>query len=490
MDKIYAAIDLKSFYASVECVERGLNPLTTNLVVADKSRTEKTICLAVSPSLKSYGISGRPRLFEVIQQVKKINAQRIKDAPEHKFIGQSFHNEKLSDPVVALGYITASPRMKLYMEYSTKIYKVYLRYFAPEDIHVYSIDEVFIDLSGYLKTYEMKAKQLVSKVIQDVLKETGITAAAGIGTNLYLSKIAMDIVAKHIPADKNGVRIAYLDEMAYRRQLWNHMPITDFWRVGKGYAKKLAAYQIYTMGDIARCSIGKEKEYYNEELLYKLFGINAELLIDHAWGYEPCTIADIKNYKPEEKSIGSGQVLNCAYSTNKAKIVVLEMAEQISYDLFEKGLIAKQVILTVGYDRESLIRTNYKGEVKTDHYGRKIPKHAHGTENFSNATASLKIISDTVSKLYDRIIDKKLLVRRITLSVGKVHSKQDVEYQQLNLFTDYAALKKEQEKEKKLQESLLSIKKKYGKNAILRGINYEEGATTIERNEQIGGHKA
>ena len=490
MDKIYAAIDLKSFYASVECVERGLNPLTTNLVVADKSRTEKTICLAVSPSLKSYGISGRPRLFEVIQQVKKINAQRIKDAPEHKFIGQSFHNEKLSDPVVALGYITASPRMKLYMEYSTKIYKVYLRYFAPEDIHVYSIDEVFIDLSGYLKTYEMKAKQLVSKVIQDVLKETGITAAAGIGTNLYLSKIAMDIVAKHIPADKNGVRIAYLDEMAYRRQLWNHMPITDFWRVGKGYAKKLAAYQIYTMGDIARCSIGKEKEYYNEELLYKLFGINAELLIDHAWGYEPCTIADIKNYKPEEKSIGSGQVLNCAYSTNKAKIVVLEMAEQISYDLFEKGLIAKQVILTVGYDRESLIRTNYKGEVKTDHYGRKIPKHAHGTENFPNTTASLKIISDTVSKLYDRIIDKKLLVRRITLSVGKVHSKQDVEYQQLNLFTDYAALKKEQEKEKKLQESLLSIKKKYGKNAILRGINYEEGATTIERNEQIGGHKA
>ena len=488
MDKIYAAIDLKSFYASVECVERGLNPLTTNLVVADKSRTEKTICLAVSPSLKSYGISGRPRLFEVIQQVKKINAQRIKDAPEHKFIGQSFHNEKLSDPVVALGYITASPRMKLYMEYSTKIYKVYLRYFAPEDIHVYSIDEVFIDLSGYLKTYEMKAKQLVSKVIQDVLKETGITAAAGIGTNLYLSKIAMDIVAKHVPADKNGVRIAYLDEMAYRRQLWNHMPITDFWRVGKGYAKKLAAYQIYTMGDIARCSIGKEK--YNEELLYKLFGINAELLIDHAWGYEPCTIADIKNYKPEEKSIGSGQVLTCAYSTDKAKIVVLEMAEQISYDLFEKGLTAKQAILTVGYDRESLIRTNYKGEVKTDHYGRKIPKHAHGTENFPNATASLKIISDTVSKLYDRIIDKKLLVRRITLSVGKVHSKQDVEYQQLDLFTDYTALKKEQEKEKKLQESLLSIKKKYGKNAILRGISYEEGATTIERNEQIGGHKA
>lgn len=490
MDKIYAVIDLKSFYASVECVERGLDPLTTNLVVADKSRTEKTICLAVSPSLKKYGIPGRPRLFEVIQKVKRINKERQETAPGHKFIGQSFHSDKLSNPSVALAYITASPRMSLYMKYSTQIYQVYLRYFAPEDIHVYSIDEVFIDLTGYLTNYQMGAKELISKVIQDVLKETGITATAGIGTNLYLAKIAMDIMAKHVLADEYGVRIAYLDEITYRKKLWEHQPITDFWRVGKGYAKKLAAYQIYTMGDIARCSIGKEKEYYNEELLYKLFGINAELLIDHAWGYEPCTIADIKNYKPEEKSIGSGQVLTCAYSTDKAKIVVLEMAEQISYDLFEKSLTAKQAILTVGYDRESLIRTNYKGKVKTDHYGRKIPKHAHGTENFPNATASLKIISDTVSKLYDRIIDKKLLVRRITLSVGKVHSKQDVEYQQLNLFTDYAALKKEQEKEKKLQESLLSIKKKYGKNAILRGINYEEGATTIERNEQIGGHKA
>ena len=490
-NRIYAAIDLKSFYASVECIERGLDPLGTHLVVADASRTEKTICLAVSPSLKTYGIPGRARLFEVVQRIKEVNDQRLRQIPEHCFSGSSFDKKELEkNSHLAVDYVVATPRMAHYMEYSTRVYQIYLKYLAPEDIHVYSIDEVFIDLSGYLKTYEMKAKQLVSKVIQDVLKETGITAAAGIGTNLYLSKIAMDIVAKHVPADKNGVRIAYLDEMVYRRQLWNHMPITDFWRVGKGYAKKLAAYQIYTMGDIARCSIGKEQEYYNEELLYKLFGINAELLIDHAWGYEPCTIADIKNYKPEEKSIGSGQVLTCAYSTDKAKIVVLEMAEQISYDLFEKGLTAKQAILTVGYDRESLIRTNYKGEVKTDHYGRKIPKHAHGTENFPNATASLKIISDTVSKLYDRIIDKKLLVRRITLSVGKVHSKQDVEYQQLNLFTDYAALKKEQEKEKKLQESLLSIKKKYGKNAILRGISYEEGATTIERNEQIGGHKA
>lgn len=490
MDKIYAAIDLKSFYASVECVERGLNPLTTNLVVADKSRTEKTICLAVSPSLKSYGISGRPRLFEVIQQVKKINAQRIKDAPEHKFIGQSFHNEKLSDPVVALGYITASPRMKLYMEYSTKIYKVYLRYFAPEDIHVYSIDEVFIDLSGYLKTYEMKAKQLVSKVIQDVLKETGITAAAGIGTNLYLSKIAMDIVAKHVPADKNGVRIAYLDEMAYRRQLWNHMPITDFWRVGKGYAKKLAAYQIYTMGDVARCSVGKEKEYHNEELLYKLFGINAELLIDHAWGYEPCTIADIKVYKPEAKSIGSGQVLSSAYSLEKAKIVVLEMAEQIAFDLFEQKLVSKQFVLTIGYDRDNLQGQKYSGEVATDRYGRKTPKHAHGTINLDIPTSSLKEITTAVSSLYDRIIDKELLIRRLTLSATKVMPKEGQVYQQLDLFTDYEALKKEQEKERRLQKSILDIKKKYGKNAVLRGLGYEEGATTRIRNGQIGGHKA
>ena len=490
MDKIYAAIDLKSFYASVECVERGLNPLTTNLVVADKSRTEKTICLAVSPSLKSYGISGRPRLFEVIQQVKKINAQRIEDAPEHKFIGQSFYNEKLSDPVVALGYITASPRMKLYMEYSTKIYKVYLRYFAPEDIHVYSIDEVFIDLSGYLKAYEMKAKQLVSKVIQDVLKETGITAAAGIGTNLYLSKIAMDIVAKHVPADKNGVRIAYLDEMAYRRQLWNHMPITDFWRVGKGYAKKLAAYQIYTMGDVARCSVGKEKEYHNEELLYKLFGINAELLIDHAWGYEPCTIADIKVYKPEAKSIGSGQVLSSAYSLEKAKIVVLEMVEQIAFDLFEQKLVSKQFVLTIGYDRDNLQGQEYSGEVATDRYGRKIPKQAHGTINLDIPTSSLKEITTAVSSLYDRIIDKELLIRRLTLSATKVMPKEGQVYQQLDLFTDYEALKKEQEKERRLQKSILDIKKKYGKNAVLRGLSYEEGATTRTRNGQIGGHKA
>lgn len=485
MERIYAAIDLKSFFASVECRKRNLDPLTTNLVVADNTRTEKTICLAISPSLKAYGLPGRARLFEVVQKVKNINNDRKRWTFQNIFTGKSYDDIELKqNKNLELDYIIAPPHMALYMEYSAKIYNIYLKYVSPEDIFPYSIDEIFCDLTSYLNTYKLTPRELVTKIIHDVYETTGITATAGIGTNLFLCKVAMDVMAKHVAPDKYGVRIAELDEKSFREKLWNHRPITDFWRVGKGYAKRLEKYRMFTMGDVARCSVD------NEELLYKLFGINAELLIDHAWGYEPCTIADIKNYKPEEKSIGSGQVLTCAYSTDKAKIVVLEMAEQISYDLFEKGLIAKQVILTVGYDRESLIRTNYKGEVKTDHYGRKIPKHAHGTENFPNATASLKIISDTVSKLYDRIIDKKLLVRRITLSVGKVHSKQDVEYQQLNLFTDYAALKKEQEKEKKLQESLLSIKKKYGKNAILRGINYEEGATTIERNEQIGGHKA
>ena len=490
MDKIYAAIDLKSFYASVECVERGLDPLTTNLVVADESRTEKTICLAVSPSLKQYGIPGRPRLFQVIQKVKKINEERKKAASEHKFIGQSFHAEKLRNPSVALAYITAPPRIALYMKYSTRIYEIYLRYFAPEDMHVYSIDEVFIDLTSYLKNYQMDAKKLVSSVIRTVLKETGITAAAGVGTNMYLAKIAMDIMAKHVQPDEYGVRIAYLDEMAYRKELWEHKPITDFGRVGQGYAKKLAMYQIYTMGDIARCSIGKENEYYNEELLYKLFGINAELLIDHAWGYEPCTIADIKVYKPEAKSIGSGQVLSSAYSLEKAKIVVLEMAEQIAFDLFEQKLVSKQFVLTIGYDRDNLQGQKYSGEVATDRYGRKIPKHAHGTINLDTPTSSLKEITTAVSSLYDRIIDKELLIRRLTLSATKVMPKEGQVYQQLDLFTDYEALKKEQEKERRLQKSILDIKKKYGKNAVLRGLSYEEGATTRTRNGQIGGHKA
>ena len=369
MDKIYAAIDLKSFYASVECVERGLDPLTTNLIVADKSRTEKTICLAVSPSLKKYGIPGRPRLFEVIQKVKRINKERQESAPGHKFIGQSFHSDKLSDPSVALAYIAAPPRMSLYMKYSTQIYQIYLRYFAPEDIHVYSIDEVFIDLTGYLTNYQMGAKELISKVIQDVLKETGITATAGIGTNLYLAKIAMDIMAKHVPADEYGVRIAYLDEITYRKKLWEHQPITDFWRVGKGYAKKLAAYQIYTMGDVARCSVGKEKEYHNEELLYKLFGINAELLIDHAWGYEPCTIADIKVYKPEAKSIGSGQVLSSAYSSEKAKAAGIDAF--IAKPLFRSRLTATLRQFTSG--RKEKTARNYLEKLsESDYTGKRI----------------------------------------------------------------------------------------------------------------------
>ena len=369
MDKIYAAIDLKSFYASVECVERGLDPLTTNLVVADKSRTEKTICLAVSPSLKKYGIPGRPRLFEVIQKVKRINKERQESAPGHKFIGQSFHSDKLSDPSVALAYITAPPRMSLYMKYSTQIYQIYLRYFAPEDIHVYSIDEVFIDLTGYLTNYQMGAKELISKVIQDVLKETGITATAGIGTNLYLAKIAMDIMAKHVPADEYGVRIAYLDEITYRKKLWEHQPITDFWRVGKGYAKKLAAYQIYTMGDVARCSVGKEKEYHNEELLYKLFGINAELLIDHAWGYEPCTIADIKVYKPEAKSIGCGQVLSSAYSSEKAKAAGIDAF--IAKPLFRSRLTATLRQFTSGR-KENTARNYLEKLSEADYTGKRI----------------------------------------------------------------------------------------------------------------------
>ena len=505
MDKIYAAIDLKSFYASVECVERGLDSLTTNLVVADKSRTEKAICLAVSPSLKKYGIPGRPRLFEVIQKVKRINKERLEAAPGHKFIGQSFHSDKLSDPSVALAYITAPPRMSLYMKYSTQIYQIYLRYFAPEDIHVYSIDEVFIDLTGYLTNYQMGTKELISKVIQDVLKETGITATAGIGTNLYLAKIAMDIMAKHVPADEYGVRIAYLDEITYRKKLWEHQPITDFWRVGKGYAKKLAAYQIYTMGDVARCSVGKEKEYHNEELLYKLFGINAELLIDHAWGYEPCTMEMVKAYKPETNSVCSGQVLHCPYDFEKAKLVVKEMTDQMVLDLVDKKLVTDQIVLTVGYDIENLNNADrkkqYHGEVTIDRYGRRIPKHAHGTTNLKRRTSSTKMIMDAVIKLYDRIVDRNMLIRRINITANRLVDESSVEreelYEQLDLFTDYEAQRKKQEeeeaaldREKRMQEAMLNIKKKFGKNAVLKGMNLQEGATARDRNEQIGGHKA
>lgn len=506
-NRIYIAIDLKSFYASVECRERNRDPLTTNLVVADESRTEKTICLAVSPSLKSYGIPGRPRLFEVVQKVKEANNARKWKAPGRKFSGSSDDNAELqNNSALAIDYIIAPPRMAYYMEYSTRIYNIYLKYIAPEDIYAYSIDEVFMDVTHYLATYHMTARELAMTMIQDVLQATGITATAGIGTNLYLCKIAMDIVAKHIEPDKDGVRMAELDEMSYRRLLWSHRPLTDFWRVGRGYAKKLEEYGLYTMGDIARCSIGKPNEYYNEELLYKLFGINAELLIDHAWGYEPCTMEMIKAYKPETNSVCSGQVLQCPYDFDKAKLVVREMTDQIALDLVDKGLVTDQIVLTIGYDIENLTdpnrRRNYKGEITTDHYGRKVPKHAHGTANLARQTSSAGLITNAVMELYERIVDRNLLIRRITVTANKlieeasVKNRTDV-YQQLDLFTDYEALKRKQEaeeaaleRERKMQKAMIDIKKKFGKNAILKGMNLQEGATAKERNAQIGGHKA
>jgi DNA polymerase V len=503
---VYIAIDLKSFYASVECVERGLDPLTTNLVVADASRTEKTICLAVSPSLKSIGISGRARLFEVVQKVKEENAIRKSKAPGHSFTGSSYNITELKEsPELYLDYIAAPPRMAEYIKYSTRIYNIYLNYVAPEDIHVYSIDEVFMDVTHYLQTAKLSARELAKKIILEVFQTIGITATAGIGTNLYLCKIAMDIVAKHIPADQDGVRIAELDEMSYRRILWTHKPLTDFWRIGRGYAKKLEENGLYTMGDVARCSIGKQNEYYNENLLYKLFGINAELLIDHAWGYEPCSIADVKAYKPTTNSLGSGQVLQSPYSYEKAKIIVYEMTDLLILDLVDKGLVTDQMVLTVGYDIENLnntvIKKKYSGEITTDYYGRQVPKHAHGTVNLSKQTSSTKLIIDAVMDLYSQIVDKNLLVRRINISANRVVDENFVakeeSYEQLNLFTDYEAKQKEKEaeneillKEKKMQLAILDIKKKYGKNAILKGMNLEEGAMTMERNKQIGGHKA
>lgn len=488
-EKTYIAIDLKSFYASVECTERGLDPMTTNLVVADESRTEKTICLAVSPSLKAYGIPGRARLFEVVQRVKQVNNQRQRECRGF-LLGESYDDNELKmDKSLAVSYIVAPPQMAHYMEVSSQIYNIYLRYIAPEDIHVYSIDEVFIDATGYLNTYDMTARDLTMKLINEVLLETGITATAGIGTNIYLAKIAMDIVAKHIPADENGVRIAELDEMSYRRRLWSHRPLTDFWRVGQGYAKKLEQHYIFTMGDIAECSIN------NEDLLYKLFGINAELLIDHAWGWEPCTIADIKAYKPENNSISSGQVLQCPYSFEKGRLIVREMTDLLVLDLVDKGLVTDQMVLTVGYDHEG-VPDNYKGTVTKDRYGRKIPKSAHGSINIGKFTSSTKIILDKVSKLYDRIVDKDLMVRRMYVVANHVISERSAEkevFEQLDLFTDYDALEKQETQlaeEKELQKAMLKIKKKYGKNAILKGMNFEEGATTIERNGQVGGHKA
>jgi DNA polymerase V len=505
-EKQYLCIDLKSFYASVECIERGLDPMTTNLVVADKARTEKTICLAVSPSLKKYGIPGRARLFEAVQKVKEANAQRKTDAPNRRFVGSSYNATELNEhPELPIDYITAPPRMAHYMEYSTRIYQVYLKYVAPEDIHVYSIDEVFIDLTPYLKKGEITAHDMAIKMIRDVLATTGITATAGIGTNLYLAKIAMDITAKHMPADKDGVRIAELDEMSYRRQLWDHRPLTDFWRVGPGYATKLEAHGIYTMGDVALCSVGKESDYYNEDLLYKLFGINAELLIDHSWGWEPCTIAEIKAYKPSTNSICSGQVLQCPYDAEKARLVVKEMADLLVLDIVEKKLVADQIVLTIGYDIENLNNSErenaYNGEVTTDRYGRKIPKHAHGTANIGRYTSSTRLIVDATMKLYDEIINKKLLIRRINISANRLipesEASENTAPEQLDIFADYEEIEKQKqaaeaefEREKRLQNTIISLKKKFGKNTILKGMNFEEGATAKDRNQQIGGHKA
>ena len=493
-DKVYIAIDLKSFYASVECVERGLDPLTTNLVVADNSRTEKIVCLAVTPSLKSYGINGRARLFEVIQKVKEINAERKFKAPNHIFTDTSYNNEEIKkNPSLQLDYIVAVPRMNFYMQYSSNIYGIYLKYFSPEDIYVYSIDEIFCDITNYLHSYKMTPRELVTKVIQDVFETTGITATAGIGTNLYLTKVAMDIVAKHTEPDKNGVRIAGLNEMYYRKHLWDHKPITDFWRIGRGYAKSLEKHRIYTMGDIARCSIE------NEELLYKLFGVNAELLIDHAWGYEPVTIEQIKNYKPKSNSLSSGQVLHCPYNYEDTKTVVKDMAEGLAFDLVRKNLITKQIVLTIEYDVENLknpaIVEKYNGEITLDRYGRAVPKHAHGTVNLENATASIQQIINGAVQLYERIINKDLLVRKINITANNVINKDEIddEYEQVNLFIDYEAREKQRQKELQeleMESAMLEIRKRYGANAIFKGRNLEKASTQLERNGQIGGHKA
>ena len=501
-EKTYIAIDLKSFYASQECIERGLDPLTTNLVVADESRTEKTICLAVTPSLKAYGVSGRARLFEVVQKMQEVNALRRERAPERKFTGSSYDDRELKkDPSLEVSYIVAPPRMAHYMECSTNIYNVYLKYVAPEDIHVYSIDEVFIDATPYLKIRGQTPREFARMIIRDVLETSGITATAGIGTNLYLCKVAMDIVAKKVAPDEYGVRIAQLDEMSYRRTLWDHRPLTDFWRVGRGYAKKLEKCGLYTMGDIARCSLGKPGEFHSEDFLYQLFGVNAELLIDHAWGWEPCTIADIKAYRPQSNSLGSGQVLHCPYTAEKGKLIAREMTDLLVLDLVDKGLVTNQMVLTVGYDRENLSDPQhlaaYKGPVTLDHYGRKVPKHAHGTANLDGYNSSTRQITEAVMALYDRIVDKNLLVRRINIVACNVQPEsiivQEQACYQLDLFADPAdqeAKAADREREKRRQKAVLDIRKKFGKNAILKGMNLEEGATAKDRNAQIGGHKA
>lgn len=499
---IYMAIDLKSFYASVECISRKLDPLTTNLVVADVGKTQKTICLAITPSLKKFGISGRARLFEVIQKVNEINRQRKRKAPGHTFTGESYdETELLQHPEYAMTYIAAPPRMAHYLEISTEIYNVYLKYISPKDIHVYSIDEVFLDVTGYLKAYQTSPRELAKRMILDILNTTGITATAGIGTNLYLCKVAMDIVAKRIRPDADGVRIAQLDEIRYRKLLWKHQPLTDFWRIGKGISKKLAQIGLYTMGDIAKCSLGKPEDIYNEDRLYQLFGINAQLLIDHAWGYEPCTMEDIKAYQPQHTSISTGQVLHCPYDYEKTRLVIKEMLDLLALALVDKQQVTDQIILSVGYDIENLDKQSYTGEVTTDRYGRKIPKHAHGTANLKRHTASCRLMSEAVMELFDRIVNPQLTVRRIHISANHILDEQQIPAmemrEQMDLFTDYEALtqqelqeNKQLEKEKRLQQATLQIKKKYGKNAVLKGMNLEEGANTIQRNKTIGGHKA
>lgn len=494
MNKIYACIDLKSFYASVECVERGLNPLTTNLVVADSTRTEKTICLAVTPSLKQYGLSGRSRLYDVVAKVKEINKDR-KSKLLGTFQGKSVDdNELKKNHTLELDYIIAPPRMKYYMKYSNNIYNIYLKYIAKEDIVVYSIDEVFLDITNYLKYYNLTPRELVTKMIQDVYETTGITATGGIGTNLYLAKIAMDIVAKHVQANAQGVRIAGLDEITYRKKLWNHRPLTDFWRIGKGLAKKLEENGMNTMGDIAEYSLE------NENKLFQLFGVNAELIIDHAWGWEPCTIEEIKKYRPQATSLSSGQVLHEPYDATKAKLIVKEMTELLTLDMFSKGYVTDIIVLDIGYDIANLNSNNtYQGEIKTDYYGRKVPKPAHGTTRLSHKTSSTKLIMDAVTKLYDKIVDPSLLIRRINISVGALEEEtkeKEPFIEQFSLFTNIEEENKKIEKElalekeeKKVQKAILDIKNKYGKNAILKGMNLEEGATTISRNKQVGGHK-
>ncbi len=501
MERCYIAIDLKSFYASVECLQRGLDPMTTNLVVADESRTEKTICLAVSPSLKSFGIPGRPRLFEVVQRVEQANALRRSRAPGRELTGKSWQLPELkTHPELAVDYVVAPPQMSLYVQTSAAIYQTYLNYVAPEDIHVYSIDEVFLDVTTYLRLHDLPPQELARKIILDVLQRTGITATAGIGSNLYLCKIAMDIMAKKMPPDKHGVRIAQLDEASYRRQLWDHRPLTDFWRVGPGICRKLQQHGIYTMGDIARHSLK------NEALFYKLFGVNAELLIDHAWGYETAALEDIQGYLPESSSISSGQVLQSPYPCQKAKLVTREMADLLALDLFEKGLVTDQIVLTIGYDIENLTDPQraraYTGPVTRDHHGRSIPVHSHGTIHLGGHTASTRQIVEQTMALFDRIANPQLLIRRLNLTADHIlpegqAPKAQPEAAQLDLFRDVLAeeaeyQKKEAQREKEAhrQSAILGIQKKYGKNALLKGMNLEEGATAQERNGQIGGHKA